>query len=93
VTTEGTVSIIEIIKPEHARALSNRSVIALAATMAIGCLALIWSTMSALLNGGHPLLALLIVTPLGTGLGHYCLSTIRYCRPGWFKAAPDAPAE
>ncbi len=79
------MAIIEILKPEKAQALSNRVVIGLAICLAIGCLALIWATISALWKAGHPLLALLIMTPLGTGLGHYSVATIRYCRPDWFK--------
>ncbi|EPG9350648.1 TPA: hypothetical protein L4F62_006468 [Pseudomonas aeruginosa] len=85
------MALIEILKPETAQALSNRLVIGLAALLVLGCLALILATMSALLKSGHPLLALLIITPLGTGLGHYCVGAIRYCRPGWFK--PETAGE
>lgn len=82
------MAIIEILKPETAQALSNRVVVGLASCLVVGCLVLIWATMSALWKAGHPLLALLIMTPLGTGLGHYGVATIRYCRPGWFKPIP-----
>lgn len=79
------MAIIEILKPEKAQALSNRVVMGLAICLVVGSLALIWATMSALWKAGRPLLALLNMTPLGTGLAHYSMASIRYCRPDWFK--------
>lgn len=87
------MALIEILKPKTAQSLSTRVVVGLTICLGVGCLALIWATMNALWKAGHPLLALLIVTPLGTGLGHYCVNTIRYCRPGWFKPEPAKEPE
>jgi hypothetical protein len=84
--------LVRIIKRERVEALSDRVVICLVVCLVMGCIALAWATTCALVNAGHPLLALLTFAPLGTGLGMYCVEATRYCRPKWFKPSPSGDA-
>lgn len=79
------MALIHVIRQEKARALSNKTVWIMIAVIGAVCLALITMTMIVLFNAGYWWLALLIVGPLGTGLGHASSEWIRYCRPHWFK--------
>lgn len=81
----------KILKQERAQALSNPVVIGLAAILVTAGIVLAWATMIALVSSGNYLLSLLASVPLGAGLGHYALATVRYCRPQWFK--PEEPTE
>ncbi|EPQ6932462.1 hypothetical protein ACUVZD_000105 [Pseudomonas aeruginosa] len=87
------MALIEIIKQERARALSNRAVIGLAAFLIVVSVLLVVATLGVLMKAGYWWLALLVMTPLGTGFGHYCVVTIRYCRPQWFKPEPAVEPE
>jgi hypothetical protein len=53
----------------------------------IAVVLLVWG-LAYVFTGGHPLPALLVMAPLGTGLGYHNVATIRYCRPDWFKPEP-----
>lgn len=79
------MSIFKIIRPEIAKALSNRVVICLAICLAIACISLIWAVFSALFDTGRAMLAPLIIIPLAKGLSYYVEILVRYCRPDWFK--------
>lgn len=79
------MALIHVIRQEKARALSNKTVWIMIAVIGAVCLALITMTMIVLFKAGYWWLALLIVGPLGTGLGHSSSEWIRYCRPHWFK--------
>ena len=79
------MALIHVIKQDKAQALSNKSVWVLIAVIASACLALIVATMTVLVEAGYWWLAVLVISPLGTGLGHTSSEWIRYCRPHWFK--------
>jgi len=79
------MALIHIIKQERAQALSDRVVWCLIVVSALACVALTVGTMSVLVTAGYWWLALLIIGPLGTGLGHTAIEWVRYCRPQWFK--------
>lgn len=81
--------LIHVIRQNKAQALSNKAVWVLIAVIGLACLALIGATMTVLFQTGYWWLALLIVGPLGTGLGHTSSQLIRYCRPNWFKPKND----
>lgn len=79
------MALIHVIKQDKAQALSDRALWILIAVSCAGYLALIFTTMTVLFDAGYWWLALLIIGPLGTGLGHTSSEWIRYCRPHWFK--------
>jgi fatty acid desaturase len=79
------MALIHVIRQDKAQALSNKAVWTLIVVIGLACLALIGMTMTVLVQAGYWWLALLIVGPLGTGLGHTSSEWIRYCRPQWFK--------
>lgn len=79
------MALIHVIRQDKAQALSNKAVWTLIVVIGLACLALIGMTMTVLVQAGYWWLALLIVGPLGTGLGHTSSEWIQYCRPQWFK--------
>jgi predicted cobalt transporter CbtA len=79
------MALIHVIRQDIAQALSNKAVWTLIVVIGLACLAPIGMTMTVLVQAGYWWLALLIVGPLGTGLGHTSSEWIRYCRPQWFK--------
>lgn len=79
------MALIHVIRQEKAQALSNKAVWVMIVAIGLACLMLIGTTMTVLYHAGYWWLALLIVGPLGTGLGHTSSEWIRYCRPHWFK--------
>ena len=80
------MALIHVIRQDKAQALSNKALWTLIAVWGATCLALIVMTMTVLFEVGYWWLALLIIGPLGTGLGHTSSEWIRYCRPQWFKS-------
>ncbi|MGP0171150.1 hypothetical protein ACSVIJ_04630 [Pseudomonas sp. NCHU5208] len=83
----------KLISPERAQALSDPVVIGLALSLAVVCLALIWTVFSTLVDSGHIVTSILVMLPLAKGLSHYSEVTLRYFRPGWFIPIPgDAPS-
>lgn len=79
------MALIHVIRKEKAQAISNKAVWLMISVIGAVCLALIVMTMIVLFEAGYWWLALTIVGPLGTGLGHTSSEWIRYCRPQWFK--------
>lgn len=79
------MALIHVIRQEKAQAISNKALWTLIAICGAAGLALIVATMTVLFEAGYWWLALLIIGPLGTGLGHTSSEWIRYCRPHWFK--------
>lgn len=81
------MALIHVITRKKAQALSNRTVFCLAFVITLVCLSLIGATMTVMIRAGYWWLALMIVTPLSTGLGNCATEWLRYCRPDWFRPA------
>jgi hypothetical protein len=83
------MALIHVIKQDKAQALSDKTLWILIAVFGSACLALIVATMTVLVDAGFWWLALLIIGPLGTGIGHTSIEWLRYCRPQWFKPTDE----